>query len=234
MAIATTNLVTDSTDTDATSYTTASFLPTASSLLIAAYDVQRTTSNPTTPTVSGGSLTWELIAEDLWADAATDRKFFIYAAQASGSPSSMAVTFDHGATTMIGAEWSVFQVTGSDVANGVVQCFVQVPILASNTAATSATITLNDPASADNRPFMMAVHAANETTAERANWTPIGTTSHGAPNNALGTQWRSDVFETTASASWSTSAVKGAVAWEIKAGAASSATKFLTLLGAGS
>ena len=97
------------------------------------------------------------------------------------------------------------------------QCFVQVVKSTPNTAGTSVTISLAAAGSADNRPFLAVAHAANEATTPRASWTEIGDTQDIAPNRGTETQWRSDTFETTASATWTTSERYGAMAFEIKA-----------------
>jgi hypothetical protein len=232
MALAVNNLATSSSGTNTDTYTTASFTPTASSLIIACYSATNG-ALPPTPTVTGGSLTWTAIDNFLW-DTTTQGKLFVFAAQASGSPSSMTVTFDHGVGSgTIGAEWSVFEATGSDVANGVSQCFVQKIKSTADSTGTSVSITLAAASNSNNRPFLWVIHFANQATTERTNWTEIGDTNHSLPSTGAESQWRSDTFETTASASWLTSSGFGAIAFEIKAGSATATNHSLSLLGVG-
>jgi hypothetical protein len=220
MAIAVTHKDTNSSGTDASSYTSGAFTPTANALLVACFAAQ-SGNPPVINTVTGGGLTWSLIATKNYRSGSTDSTIFIYAAQASSSPSSMDVTFAFTAT-MTGGSWSVFEVTGTDVANGVVQTFVQAVATAGiDQSGTSTAVTLAAAGSADNRPFYVSAHDANEGTTERSNWTEIGDTNHGTPNNGFETQWRSAVYEVDCSASWTTSSIKGGIGFEIKAGATS-------------
>ncbi len=214
------------TETDATSFSTAAFTPTASELLIACYGVERTSSiNPTTPTVSGhdGGVAWTLITSLLYeTDAGTRRSIFLFACVTGGSPSSAAVTFSHGAVSHSAAAASVFEISGADEANGLVQAFVA-SYLGPVDALTNTIVTINLNAAADvnNRPFAFFVKQGNEDFVPRTNWTEIQDLSTGDPGRSLESQWRSDTFETTASATWATNATqRSGIAWELKVAAA--------------
>lgn len=213
-----TNRATNSDGTDATSYTTGSFTPTANSLIIVCFSDQNGVAGTTVDSVTGGSLTWTAISSKNYRSGATTSNIFIYAALAPSSPSSMSVTFDYNGVTQTGQSWSVFDVTGTDVPNGVLQTFVQAVATAGiNQSGTSIAITLASAGNANNRAFCVASHEANEATTEQTSWTEIGDTNHGTPNNGFATQWRSDIFDTAAGASWSTSSIKAGIAFEVKA-----------------
>lgn len=222
MAIAVTHQATSGTGTDATSFSSASFTPAANVLLVACYTVDNDApAQPVTPTLSGHG-TWTAITTLYWrtAGGSVRRKLFVFALNTGESPGASAVTFDHGAETETGAEWSIYEVTGTDVVNtGVAAQFVQiVPSAADITTGTSLSITLADASNANNRPFALFVHAgAVENTGPRTNWTEIGDGGHPNPTTNLETQWRSNTFETTASASWTTDSSNAGLAFEIKA-----------------
>lgn len=208
---------------DATSFSTSAFTPTASELLIACYAVDRTSSlDPTTPTVSGhdGGTAWALINSLLYkTDTTTHRSVFLFACVTGGSPSSAAVTFSHGATSHSAAFASVFEVSGGDEANGLLQTFEASylgPVDPTNN--TSITISMNAGSNANNRPFAFFIRVGTQNMVPRTNWTEIQEAALGA---AIESQWRSDAFETTASVSWTTTTNPySGIAWELKAAGA--------------
>lgn len=220
MAIAVAHLATAGSGTDGTSFSSASITPTASRLIIAGYVIDRTDNiEPTTPTVTGNGLSWSLIDSHYYNtdQGARDEKIFLLAAATGGSPSAGAVQFSHGATTHHGANWTIFELDGTDVANGVAQCFVQVAKSTINVSGTSITVNLSTSAVADNRAFFINVHHADELVTPRTNWTELGDAGSNSPDLHTESQWRSDTFETTASASWTTNVRLGAIAFEVKA-----------------
>lgn len=220
MAIGVTARSTITSTANLTSYSTGAFTPTASELLVAVYEIERGGSiNPTTPTVSGHDVgtAWLNIDNFLFeTDAATRRHLHLYACITGASPGSATVTFDHGATTHVSAFATVFEISGASEANGLSQTFVQVvrgPINAAS--ANSTTITLAASGQADNRPFAVFFKGNIEGHTPRTSWTEIHDVASGA---SIESQWRSDIFETTASASWTTALTnRTGIAWEIKA-----------------
>lgn len=215
MPIGVTHHTTTIDDTTKSSYSTASITPAAIRLLIACWEIARGSStNPSDPTVSGNGLTWSQIDAHLWITTGTvRRKLWIFAADTGAAPSAGAITFDHGASHL-GARWSVFELSGTDLANSTLaSLFVQkVKTAADPAAATSLSLALAAAGNSNNRPFLFNRHQAAEGTTPRANWTEIGEVGSGAES-----QWRSDAFETTASASWATSSPYAGIAFEIKA-----------------
>lgn len=234
MALAFNNLETTGTATDGTSNTSGSFTPTADSLIIACYNVERGAStDPNSATISDtAGLTWSSITDFLWMATGTGRsRLQVWAAKAPSSPSSMTVTFSHGATTCTGFEWSILEATGSDVSNGVAQCFVQGVTTTVNSTGTNYTITLSAATNSNNRTIMWASHLANEIINITANYTGFGF-NHASPGAGAKSQVRTDTFDTGPTANWTTSIGYGAVAYEIKA--ADSPTPLRALMGMGS
>src|SRR5881409_3718789 len=92
--------------------------------------------------------------------------------------------------------------------------FVQSPT-GSGTAG-SGSITLASPGNSANRPVSGWFHAAQEGTNPRANWAEADDGSHNNPGTGVESQWRSGAFETTASASWTTSSAWLGIAAELK------------------
>jgi hypothetical protein len=224
VAIALTARGSISSSADATSYGTGSFTPNSDSLLVAIYDSDRTSADPTTPTVSGHG-TWTAIDSLQWVTSAasnpTNRgKLFIFALD-TGAPGDSTVTFDHGATTHAGAEASVFELSGTDVASGVAQCFVQLVHSTVDTIGSSdLSITLAAAGNSANRPFMAVSTMGATTFVPQTNWTGIHNLSHTTPNQTLYTEWRSDAFDTAAHLDYASNVFRGGIAFEVKAGAA--------------
>lgn len=208
--------------TDATSYATSAFVPGSNKLLVACYSVERGASvDPTTPTPSGHG-TWSTITDFLFKTTGVGRnRICLFACDTGVTPASSAVTFDHAGVTMLGAEASVFEVIGSDLVSGggastVAQCFVQALTTAADASGTSGAITLAAAGDSLNRAFACWAHTNSAQTTPATNWTEIDDLSHSAPANDCETQWRSDVFDTAAAASWTGSTVYGGIAFEIK------------------
>lgn len=206
--------------TDATAYTTSAFTPTANALLVATFTATRGSStDPGVVTVTdSASLTWTQVRDFAYITSGSTRgRVAVYAAQAPSSPASMTVTGTYGGTCT-GSTIHVFEVLGSDVANGVGQSFVQSVPTTANASGTSAAVTLAAAGNSRNRAFMVSVHLqANEDTVPAASWTEIGDTAHATPGESSATEWRSDVFDTAPSANWTTSSTYGAIGFEVKA-----------------
>lgn len=226
MAIALTARGTINSSTDASSYATAAFTPSANVLLVACYAVHRGGStNPTTPTVSGHG-TWTTANDFLYLATGIGRgRLFVCGTDTGATPGSAAVTFDQGGVTQLGAEASVFELSGTDLTSSggsstVAQCFVQAPNTTANATGTSGAVTLAAAGNANNRPFSWWSHAANEVTAPATGWTEVDDLAHAAPANGSESQWHATTFDTAAAASWVGSVAFGGIAFEIKALAA--------------
>lgn len=197
--------------TDATSYTSASWTP-ASALIIAFVGSVNTASPPPNqPTMSGNGITWTAIDTSLTSDSKT--RITMFAANGAGASAGV-TTVSFGAQTQRDCQVSFLQVDGSDVANGVVQTIVQHPT-STATAATSLSITLSAASNSNNRPVAGFVNSNTGDVTPRTNWTEYFDATTDAHN--LDSQYRSDAFDTTASASNGISGFWAGIAAEIKA-----------------
>jgi hypothetical protein len=206
---------------DATSYATGSFTPSANVLLVAIYDSDRTSADPTTPTLSGHG-TWTALDSLLWNSDITDHgKLFISALNTGASPSASTLTFDHAGVTHHGAEASIFELSGTDVANGVTQCFVQFvhSTVNSDGGSSSLALTLASAGNAANRPFMAFAALGAATMIPQTNWTVIHDVGHATPDQNIYTEWRSDAFDTAGFVDYSNLVRRGGIAFEVKAAA---------------
>lgn len=210
MAISVSNLSTPAinTNTDATSYLSASWTPPTSGLILVW--VLSGKSNPppsTSPTLSGNGLTWSLI--DLQSQSCGfAARLVIYGANASGSSTGQ-TTIDVGSETQVGMQAVFLHCTGVDLSGGVGTPGSGGVIVAygegsAPLGATSQSVTMPSASHADNRQVAGFFHEGNEVTTPRTNWSELSDFSGGSPNRDLEVQWRSDTTETTASASWTT------------------------------
>jgi hypothetical protein len=206
-----------------TTYTTASVSPAANSLMVLF-----------TSTVSG-SLAWHAVptsAHGVWVPwghrtyldsppGARTRRVGVWTLQCGASPGAGAVTLTLEALGSVSADalaanWAIIEVTGHHVLNPVRQAAVAPGTVAT---ATSHTITLSDPVDANSRPFAWFSIPTNASITHRTNWTELSDDAGNAPAMTSAAQWRSDAFETTASATFSTTEA-GGIAIEIAEAAA--------------
>lgn len=206
---------------NATSYANSSWTPPTSGLIIA-YVQARRSGGPDTPTISGNGITWTQIGSTFDCDG-TGNGISLFGANASGSSTGV-TTVDFGANTQLHCSTSFFQVTGVDLSGGIAAAFVQQPT--NSGTGTSGSVTLSAAADSANRPIVCFWHKVNETTTPRTNWTEIDDLSGGGQVRGVETQYRDDAFETTASASWTTSADWGGVAAELKVEIAAASSLF--------
>jgi hypothetical protein len=174
--------------------------------------------NPPIPTVTHEGITATQIASLLWiTTGATRRTIWLFAwnSGAGGGPSTILADFG---VLMSGCSFRAIQVDGSDVANGVAQCFVQSVATAADLSGTSGSITLAAAANANNRPFGFFCHQANEESTVTAPWlTTSPNSAHANPLSGMKGEHRDDAFGTAVTMSWTTSAPYGGLATEIKA-----------------
>jgi hypothetical protein len=195
--------------------TTSTYTPASNSLLIACIQF----SNQATPTsVTGHGVTWTRLSFTRTLDVT--HQLEVYVADSGASPTSAAVTINFSLSRN-GCSITEYEVTGVDLSGGVAAAIVQNPT--NNGSGTSGSVTLASAGAAANRPIAFFVHLANEATTPRTNWTePAGSDgSYFNPSTGAEVQYRSDTFETTASASWSSSSLWRGVALELKEGGAS-------------
>jgi len=218
--------------TDATSYANSSWTPPTDGLILV-YVIAKRAAALDTPTISGNSLTWIQIGSTLNCGG-NNHGLSLFAANASGSSTGV-TTISFGANTQLHCSASFFQATGVDLSGGVAAAFVQTATATGT--GTTGTVPLAAAASSDNRPIAAFFHAQNEAKAPRVNWTEIDDLAGTSGIRDLETQYRSDAFETTATATWTTSDIWGGIASELKAeGAVQSAvalTPFISVSGKG-
>jgi hypothetical protein len=180
---------------DRTSYTNISWTPPTIGLIMV-YVVSNTAAGtPTTPTMSGNSLTWTQIATV--GNGTIHKRITLFGANASGSTTGI-TTVDFGAETQDRCEAAFMSVTGVDLTGGVAAAFVQAP--PGDATGTSGSITLAPAGDSLNRPISgWHLNAGGISIIPRANWTEVDQLTVG---NRTETQCRPDAFETTASATW--------------------------------
>lgn len=226
MAISFALLDTTINTTDQTSYVSHSITPSANKLVLVGVAYGRSGATPSTPTVSGNSLTYvEVLTTAGWGtDLAIARKCSVFRALGA-SPTTGVVTIDFGAETSAGIQIHIVEVTGMDTSgtngSGAVVQSVDTVLATSATAATSISQALAAYADSNNRGYTFVAHSQNEATTPRANWSELADTTDVTPNMGTETQW-SDAAgaDATASASWTTTSRAGIIGLEIKIAAA--------------
>lgn len=201
--------------TAASSYTAGtSWTPAANSLLVAlVVGCSTTVADPTSVSGHGGSYTKLTLSAN---GISTTHALSVWVRDAGASPTNAAAAASWGSSRTGGAVIE-FEVTGAAIAGGATGCIVQNPT--NNGTGTSGSVTLSAAGNSQNRPMSFWCHLANEATTPRTNWTETTGADGNFNNPATGAegQFRSDTFETTASASWTTSSAWRGVALEIKA-----------------
>lgn len=214
MAIAITVVNVQNSGVDATSFT-GSFTADAATLYVALIEASRATNNPPDPTVTHNSITATKIASLLWITSGAERRqIWVYAWDSLAGGGSTA-TVDFG-VTMSGCSQTYLKVTGTDMANGVVQTFVQNVATGADLSGTSGSITLAAAGNAANRPLKYFCHQANEESTVEAGWTALTNAAHNNPSTGAKPGWHSSTFDTSVVMTWTTSSPYGGLAVEIK------------------
>lgn len=161
MAISLTALTSGASGTDGTSYTTASVSPSANGVVCVAVLVQRDWATPSTPSISGLSLSWtteQNLYSGTGASAYESRVLLAYA-PTGASPGSGTISISLGGTTHTACVWAVFELTGTvDTSDPFVQS-----ANADSSSGTSGSATLSSFADATNGVALGIVsHQRNE------------------------------------------------------------------------
>lgn len=118
LAATCTLLTSGSSSANATSRTTASISPGSNRLLLLATSNIRNAANACTDAdvsaVTGNGLTWVLVQEQCYGEASTPTNNLALFRAMGASPSSGAITIEHGGTTQLNASWSVVECTDVD------------------------------------------------------------------------------------------------------------------------
>lgn len=212
MAIVATHLTTSGDTTDGTSYGTESISPAVDRLVLFWLSSTRTGAPPSSPGLSGCSLTWVEATNIAWPSA--NRILFLF--RALGTPTAGVVTMDWGAETQLGVAWSVSDVGGVDTGGTNGSAAIVQTATATDSAVTSLIITLGAFGSGDNATAGGFIHDTNEATVQGTGFTLLGSAGHANPNRGIGSEWRAD-NATSVDASWASSSNCGGIAVEIKA-----------------
>lgn len=196
MAVALNSLTQGNNTTDAPSFTTSSYTPSANALVIVAIQVVSATSPTPMPTISGNGISWTM------PDSSTASRSTGWYWGQSASPSAGTLLMDGGATTYQGIAWSIFELTGVPTSSAIAQ-FTK----ATGTTNTSSATLASAPA-ADSATIYVHGHNANELVTPRSGWTEIDDTGHASPLSEIETQYKLAGGEQTGSATFTT-----AVAW---------------------
>ena len=217
MAISFTNSgVSLNTTTGSDVYSTSSWTPPSNALLIvffAARDVYSATANNSPSSITHGSINFTKVQA---RSPGNDSQMEMWVADSGSSPgnNTTTITFTESKS---GLHFHVFAATGVNLTGGAANA-VQTPTGGTTGGnGTSGSVTLDSPLQSANRPVSFFFHRANETLTGRTNWTDVSNGNFASPNSGALSQYRSDAFETTASATWTTSVVWGGMAAEIKA-----------------
>ena len=215
MAISGTTVASVFTSGNATSYATGSYTPTASRLMVCSI-CSELSGAPVIIAVTGNDLTWLPIASYQADTTGTQNLIAIYAAYSGESPSAGAVTVDYGVITQAGGSVIVDEYDGVDMSGLVTACFVQTKTGTVSGSGTSETITLDSGITTGNASGGVFQHQADETSTEGSGYSILGNGSHSGPSSSLLTEYLA-AGSTTVDASWTTSAGKGGIAFELLA-----------------
>lgn len=232
MAVAASNKFSDNTATGATSFATQSWTPTANRLnFLCFYSRTGISADPTQPTASGNSLTWNLAGSVVFDSTGSSRRRLTAFWALGASPSTGATTIDCGGQAQTGAAWIVDDFTGIDTASPVVQTVTNKD---EGVSQTSLTVTLAAFGSANNATYGFFATATNaQTPTVGSGFTLVDEETSNAIEVAakIDTEFRSD-NDTSVDMSWSANSQFGGIAVEIKAatdaGGTVTATAYMT------
>lgn len=212
-----TNLTSGFSDTDATSYNTASVSPSSNYLnLVSVTNVKSST--PDTPTLSGNGITYEQIDTHVIDSVGTMRRSTLFRSLGS-SPSSGAITIDFGGNTQTACSWVVDTVSGVDTSgtNGSGAIVQSAKTTQDNTGnTTSLTATLSSFSSANNLTYGVYGGASTTGLTAGSGFTILASASSTTPTSDVATEWKS-TNDTTVDFSFDANDAIGVIALEIKA-----------------
>jgi hypothetical protein len=203
--------------TDAVSYATGSWTPTASRLEVASV-LNSFSGAPNTPTMTGNGLTWSQVATYQPDTSGTQYRMTLFVALSGASPTTGATTADFAAQLEAGGDISIEEFSGADISGTALNAIAQSVTGSANATGLSESIALGSLANANNASFGFFMHQAAEATVQGTGYSLLHSGSHTAPSGGIGTEDKVP-GSTTVDASWTTSAGKGGIAAEIKVGA---------------
>lgn len=213
MAIAFTALTGTGTATDSTSLTTPSITPTANNLVIAAVENDFGTDPPAIPTVSGCSLTWIQVATATFFST-TGGRVTVFVAMGA-SPTAGAVTFDCGAFTQTGWNYSICQASGIET-SGALQAVAQATAVTTGGTTTFTATLSTPPHNGLSATYAALAHNTNEVGAAQASpYVLLHQPSHGTPARSLMTEY-SLTAQQSASGIWISSGFGFGIVMEVR------------------
>jgi hypothetical protein len=235
------NLINNFSDTDASSYATASITPGAYNLIKATF-VSRTniSADPNQPTLTGCGLTWSVIQTTVFDTGGTSRRRVTTFGAMGSSPSTGALTFDCGGQTQTSAMWTVDE---SVILNTTSTTYTDAIVQSNKNQDTTAgvatlTVTLGATPSADNITYgVFGLSGVTGSATPGSGFTElVDRTNTGGENGvAIYSEWK---FGADATVDFTTAGNTeiGGIAIEIDteiAAAVADRIKTLTLLGIG-
>lgn len=237
MAVTAANLTASYSNTDATSYATASVAPGSNRLLLLAVESNTgDSSTPAAPTVTGNGLTWVQVASIAYDTGGTRRGRLTLFRAMGASPSSGAITIDFGAATQTVCVWSLDEFAGVDTGGTNGSAAVVQSNTASSAGTSSLSVTLASFADATNNAAYGAFSKQDNPSSFTAEggYTTLSDTASTTPKSRLGVEWKVGE-DTTVTATAGSTNQGGCVAVEIAMAAAAAALPKggLALLGVG-
>lgn len=227
-AVGSSNL-TNSNDTDGNSTaTTASVTPTSNALVLISIATRTNiTADPNIPTVTGNSLTWEVVQSIVYDTTGASRKRLTVLRALGASPSTGTISIDFGGQNQTDVVWSVSEFTGVDTSgsNGS-GAIVQSNSTFNATLASSYSIALGAFSSTNNATFGAFAGSGTATLPATAGsgFTILGSEAT-ASGGALVVDEYKSTNDTGVDISWSGNTDNGAVAIEIKEAVAGSSVE---------
>jgi hypothetical protein len=200
VAITHANLTRGQSDTDATSYTTASVTPGANRLVLLSVASEVSSGDGAEPTISGNGLTWTLVRSTREIGTSV-MQVHVFRAM-GGSPSSGSITISFGSQTQMHCAWSVDEFDGVRTTGGGADAVAQ-SVLASGSGA-NMSATLASFAASSHRPYATWRHASSTEHDPESGYTEI-------TDQVIGTGARRHYVEWHASAAEETPSTTGTV-----------------------
>lgn len=212
MSITLAALGTINASTDAASFASGSFTPTANRLVLAFVGSTRSGATPSAPTLSGNGLTWEQIGSIAGNTEATPRSRLTLFRAMGASPTTGAVTVDFSGETQQNCVASIFEMAGIDTGGS----HGSGAIVQSSTDAADAVqavpFTLSAFGSASNGAIYGVLKDTTSGVNPESGWTEIHEVGNTSPAIRLETTWRDTEDATVAGSSWAPSANADAMA----------------------
>jgi hypothetical protein len=221
------NLAFGSSTTDQGRYSTGSFTPNSTSLILAAVLTSKATT-PDTPVLSGNGLNWVQIASITFSTAATPTKrLTVFRAQGStyAPPFTDAVVTSYpdnvgGVVTQTGSITEIIEFRGAAITGFNGELAVVQVVTSSADATADPNITWAAPSAAANAMFVVVGDNSSSTSdnTPQAGWTEVAERGQTTPNAGLTTEYKLNIGTDITTLSGATSRDWAVAAVEVKAG----------------